>query len=742
MREPDIVATELGDGWTLSVAGYHRDRSGALFAAVTLAGGTTPYIQRIGLTDPAQVAAWAAAATRHGPQSVAALIDALLSLQPEVIAQLQRGGVGDTQPNRLVVLSGQFDLFHCEDDSYARVQRDGHQEVHAVRSTAFRRVLQREYYATYGGAPSSQGLHDAVGVVDSRARFDGEERAVYVRVAEVDGHIYLDLCDSAWRVVEITAGGWRVLDESPVMFRRAVGMQALPMPAAGGSVDQLRPFINVPDGEDGDDKFRLIVAWTIAALRGDIPYPALAIQGEQGSAKSTTARIIRSLVDPNHAALRSPAREERDLVIAATNGHVVAFDNLSTIPQWLSDALCRICTGGGYATRQLYSDASEVIFDVRKPVLFTGIVNPATAGDLLDRCIIVDLPPIASERRQLESQIWPDFERLRPGILGALLDAVSGALRRVSTTRLHSAPRMADFAHWATAAEETLGWPPGSFMKAYSGNRKEGAEYALEASPIVDPLRRLLDARADGWSGGARELLAALEGLSPDARTQDRTWPKTPQGLAAALKRLAPDLRSAGIAVEQMPRGHGGRRTWRLDSVQRRTSPTSPTSRVESDSPESGDDESSHGSALLPRCHQAKFAPGSGSSYPGDEGDIGDMSFRSSSEVGHCSHCGTTDGTWLDDDTWGMQWLRAPGAFMPDGECGVTRCSQATCDWTVKVQNPHPRAIRPLAEHGGLCLADAMELAAIYRALGHSLDLIAVSAAATNTGWSTSAEAA
>lgn len=33
-------------------------------------------------------------------------------------------------------------------------------------------------------------------------------------------------------------------------------------------------------------------------------------------------------------------RDERELFIAASNGHVLAFDNLSGLPHWLSDTLC------------------------------------------------------------------------------------------------------------------------------------------------------------------------------------------------------------------------------------------------------------------------------------------------------------------------------------------------------------------------------------------------------------------
>ena len=100
----------------------------------------------------------------------------------------------------------------------------------------------------------------------------------------------------------------------------------------------------------------LVVAWLLAALQRGGPYPVLVIAGEQGSAKTMLTKILRTLIDPNAAPTRALPREERDLMIAANNGHILAFDNLSGLPSWLSDALCRLASGGSFAIRQLYTD--------------------------------------------------------------------------------------------------------------------------------------------------------------------------------------------------------------------------------------------------------------------------------------------------------------------------------------------------------------------------------------------------
>jgi hypothetical protein len=214
----------------------------------------------------------------------------------------------------------------------------------------------------------------------------------------------------------------------------------------------------------------------VGALRPEGPFPILIVNGEQGTSKSTLTRMLVSLLDPRAASLRSLSRDERDLAIAAHNARVLAFDNISGISNLLSDALCRLSTGGGFGTRELHSDRDEVLFDEKRPVIINGIPDFATRPDLGDRAIAITLKPISRQERRTESALWQDFETAWPEILGALLDAVSSALRNLGSVTVNRPERMADFVHWLTAAEPGLGWPPGTFAAAYRGNRQGAVE--------------------------------------------------------------------------------------------------------------------------------------------------------------------------------------------------------------------------------------------------------------------------
>jgi hypothetical protein len=466
------------------------------------------------------------------------------------------GRRGPTQADILIELAQSAELFHSPDRTgFADLDVNGHRETWPIRAKGFRRWLARRFFEETHGAPSSEALQSALNVIEAKAHFDAPERLVHVRVGGLDGRLYLDLCNETWQAVEIDVTGWRVIDNPPVRFRRSAGMQPLPMPVPGGSIETLRSFLNV----QSDIHFVLVVAWLLACLRNRGPYPVIVLAGEQGSAKSTFSAILRALIDPNTAPLRALPREDRDLFIAANNGHVLAFDNVSGLPAWISDTLCRLATGGGFAVRQLYTDQDETLFDAVRPAILNGIEDIVTRPDLADRAIFLMLEPIPEERRRSEAELWAAFEAERPRILGVLLDAVVQGLKRLPETRLEKLPRMADFALWATACESAL-WPPGTFWAAYCGNRDEAVEGVIDADPIAASVRAVMATRTE-WTGTASDLLGALAEVAGERVAKSKTWPDSPRALAGRLRRAATFLRKIGIEISFGREGRARTRT-------------------------------------------------------------------------------------------------------------------------------------------------------------------------------------
>jgi hypothetical protein len=438
-----------------------------------------------------------------------------------------------------------IEFFHTPcGEAYASIPIHVHRETYALRSPGLRLWLRQRFYAATEKAPSSQAVQDALGVLEARAVFDGPEIPVFMRVAEEDGHLYLDLAEHSWRAVKVSAQGWQVVATPPVRFVRSPGMLPTAAPMPGGAIAGLRRFVNVP----GDADFMMLVSFILAALRPRGPYPVLILEGEQGSAKSTTARVLRALVDPNTAPLRSEPREVRDLMIAARNGWMVALDNLSSLSVWMSDAVCRLATGGGFSTRMLYTDTSEMIFDAMRPVVLNGITNPAEHGDLLDRAIVLTAPALAESERVREDIFWMAFTEAQPALLGALLDVLTHTLATLPDLELPPLPRMADFAAWSIAATPKVGWTGEAFLAAYAENRSEAHQHVIDASLISTFLMEL--AEGAGWKGTSSALLQVLNTRAPEASRRLKGWPQTPRALAGLVRRVTPSLRAKGVTVE------------------------------------------------------------------------------------------------------------------------------------------------------------------------------------------------
>ncbi|HZL59165.1 MAG TPA: hypothetical protein VFC38_05650 [Stellaceae bacterium] len=478
------------------------------------------------------------------------------------------GGGSKKRPGRdglLALLGDDVELWHDpKREAYASFLVDRGIWANArVDDREFRLWLAGRYYASQGSAVSGQVFDDALRVIEARAVHDGAEFMALRRVGEKNQKLYIDLGGPTWNAVEIDLSGWRVIDRPPVKFLRSPGQQALPTPEPGGEIEELQSFVNLESEAD----FKLLVSYIVAALRPRGPFPVLGITGEQGSSKSTLSRLVRQLIDPNEAPLRTVPRDERDFLIMASNNWVIGLDNITKLHAWASDALCRLSTGSGFSTRELHTDRSEVIFQATRPILLNGIGDVTGRPDLQERSIFLSLPAIPQGKRRSEAEFWSAFDVAAPRIFGALLDAVSAALRNLPTTRIERLPRMADFAVWIEAAAPGLGWEPGEFLTLYEANRTGTVLLTLESSMVGLTLRNLILGLTDpekGWEGTASTLLLQLEQAASETFKRARAWPRQPGALGMELRRLAPVLRQVGIEIEHKRDGKNRDRVMRI----------------------------------------------------------------------------------------------------------------------------------------------------------------------------------
>ncbi len=464
------------------------------------------------------------------------------------------GGEGKAPPAaaRIVSMARERYRFVLSTDSrpYA-VALDGPNVALPLRGKAgLRQRLARLFADAYPGEVASQSaLADAMTVLEGIAE-DTDPVPVNLRVARTpDGAVVVDLGSADGRAVVVSGTGWNVVDRAPVLFRRSGAMAPMPEPVLDGDgLAALHGLLNM----DGST-FRQLVGWLVAAWIPDIPHPALVCKGEQGTGKSKAAQMFINLVDPSPAAKRSQPRDEKAWSRQAFSSWALCLDNVSTIPPWLSDTLCKAVTGDGVVDRALYTDDDVVVLTFKRVLAMTTIDAGALAGDLAERVLLLDLQLIDDTRRRSEEELDLAFKEARPAVLGALFDVLACALAVLPGVRLESMPRMADFARVLAAVDQTQGW---NTLRDYLATSANVATDALEGDPFAMALAALVD-RAGTWQGTAAQLLDTLPVPGP---VRPPTWPKDATRAGGRVKRLAPLLRSIGITVDDTQRSPGRQR--------------------------------------------------------------------------------------------------------------------------------------------------------------------------------------
>jgi len=419
---------------------------------------------------------------------------------------------------------------------------DGPHVVQMLRGgkTSLRSELSRMYFKTKRKTAPQAALGDALLVLQGEAE-QTDPVTLYQRVARHDGALWLDLGDQTGRAVRIAGGRWTVEESAPVLFRRTALNSALPAPVAGGDLDELWSWLNVTK-EDRP----LLAAWLVAVLFDSIPHPVLGLFGEQGTGKTTAEKVLVSILDPSPVPTRKPPKDADSWVTAASGSWVVGLDNLSHVPDWLSDSLCRAVTGDGDVRRQLYADNQLVVFAFRRCLVVTGIDLGALNGDLADRMLTISLDVIDDANRMDEEQLWPRWGEAHPRIVGAVMDLAASVHAMLPSVSLARKPRMADFAKILHAVDQVLGT---AGLERYMAAQQAMAGEALTGDQFVTAMaEKIADEPGATFTGTSKELLHLVSPTDEKWRPP-KGWPVTARSVTTKLNRQAPVMRKAGWVV-------------------------------------------------------------------------------------------------------------------------------------------------------------------------------------------------
>lgn len=461
----------------------------------------------------------------------------------------ESGSSKDSLASQLVAFAlARVELFHDDNnEGFALVNEL--QETYRLISPRFKTWLVASFYETTAKAARDQSVREALTVLDGLAINRADKKTTFTRVAQLDdGAIYVDLAQQGSSLAaKIEAGHWSLVQQHDVRFLRPESMRPLPAPVVQPSIsiEDLWRFVNVPDNAR-----LLVLAWLLECLRPEGAFPVLEILGEAGSAKSTTQRYLRMLIDPNASNLRSPPKTVEDLFVSAGVNWLVSFENVSHLSAPLQDGLCVLATGGGYAKRKLYSDGEESVINVMRPVVLNGISACVTAHDLIDRSICIE--PQRIQVRREDVQLEREFDEAYPALLGSLFQLMAYTLQALPETQLPPSEniRMAGFARLGVAMERVLNAPQGEFLRQFHAARSESISRTIDSSPVAIAVIDWFENQArQGREMPVKTLFIEVERYKPLGAD---AWPRTAKGFGDALRRAATSLRYVGIEVKSL----------------------------------------------------------------------------------------------------------------------------------------------------------------------------------------------
>jgi hypothetical protein len=436
------------------------------------------------------------------------------------------------------------ELFHDQyHDTYIAYYGDG-SSVAKISSKVTKLWLIRYAYTNLKAIPSTDTINRVLQSLSARAHFEGRQHSLDVRSVHNSDGLWYDLGE---RAVLITDTGWKVPYDVPLAFKRFPHQKKQATPVSGGSLQLLLKYVNVKNESDQ----LLFLVYLVAAFIPNFPHPLLILHGAQGAGKTTPMKLMKELIDPSELGGLSAPKNIESFVQTISHHSFMFYDNLSKMPEWLSDALARAATGDSFSKRELYTDDDDVIYRFQKTIALNGINQVVYKSDLLDRSILLNLERISPENRKESQVFWAEFELDRPLILGAIFDTLAKTLAIYPTVKMDRLPRMADFARWGYAIAEASGYSGKKFIEAYNSNIIIQHDEAIEANPVAQTIIEFMSDR-DAWEGTPAELYNLLNVIAFKLQiSQSRGWPKDAARLGRALTSIAPNLIAKDIELER-----------------------------------------------------------------------------------------------------------------------------------------------------------------------------------------------
>lgn len=426
----------------------------------------------------------------------------------------------------------------CKNGIYQHVLLDSEEFAHYLRILFYQKTSQ---------APSQDALGRAVGLFKAIAMESGEKYSMTTRVKEANGNFYYNLNNKEKSIVKVTAKCIKIIKTKTPYFlpNRNTASQVKP-DLDNGDMSLLKKYLRMTH----ENYFVLLLVYIVTCIIESIPHPILIICGEKGASKSTSSRIIKSIVDPSNSDILSMPTTLESLELILTSNYMPVFDNIDSIRQVESDMFCITSTGGAIIKRKLYTNNDLQISTFKQCLILNGISVVASKADILDRSLLIELERIKDSDLKEERKIWKDFENDKPRILGGIFNVLHKAMSIYDDISLKKMYRMADFTKWGCAIAEALGYGKDVFLEALEQNRSKLNDETISQDIVATATLAFMKNRKE-WSGSVTELYSELKqiALVQGIDTYSRVWPKAANVLSRRLNEIKSNLLSMGIAI-------------------------------------------------------------------------------------------------------------------------------------------------------------------------------------------------
>jgi hypothetical protein len=442
------------------------------------------------------------------------------------------------QQDEILKLTKEMKLFH---DQYQNPYIHDGKKILSLSKDGIGQILTAMYYEKTEIIPSPNAISHVLNLLQSQAIHRNAEIELQNRVAMVNGEIWYDIGNG--QAVRINKSAWTI-EKAPIIFRTYSHQRANVTPVKCGN-----PWKFFEQSNVSTDYQLLLLVYIISTFIPEIPHPIFYPYGTQGAAKSTLCKMIKKLCDPSTDDIAIAPSRRKEMIQVLSHHHICIFDNLSVLPNWMSDILAKACTGATLTKRQLFSDDDDVSIRIKNCVGMNGINQLITKPDLMDRALLIQLERIADKDRKLESEIWANFNKNLPDILGGIFDVLSIAMEHYPYIQLTALPRMADFVKWGVAITEALGKKGDEFLKAYENNVDKQNDAIVEGNSLVQAVMSIME-KTQEWRRKMSEAYDELLTVAGESAKNDPTFPKHTNKLQKHLKIVEVNLLARKIKYE------------------------------------------------------------------------------------------------------------------------------------------------------------------------------------------------